>query len=177
MKKLQYYAEMLKTGKIHYTKSKTVVKPNDCNIYGLALELAVKDYYGLDLAISKKHSNDVVFYGKDGKRHFMEVKSNSSPIDGCIGRSGTMAYVFGVKLDKTLSQQWGYVMPLKSFMKIGLEMKHIKSGTTQGGNVKVEYKTQTVWINKDRLPWGKKAYKLEDAYKASGAQSFAEWFS
>lgn len=176
MKPLQTYAEMLQAGKINYSNSKTVVKPNDCNIYGLALELAVKDYYSLDLTISARRSNDIIFYGKDGKRHFMEVKSNSSPIDGCIGRSSTMAYVFGVKLEKTLAQQWGYVMPLKSFMEIGLELKHIKSGTTQGGKVSVEYKTQTVWVNKDRLPWGKKAYKLEDAYRANGAASFSEWF-
>ena len=173
---LSHFAEMVKNGEVRYTGTRKVVKANACSIRGYALELAVKAHYGLPLTISKARSNDIIFADENGARHFMEVKSNSSPIDGCLGRSSVMAYVFGVSLDKPLTEQWGYVLPLKSFMAIGTAMGHIKSGTTAGGAAEVEYKTQTVWNNSKGEPHGTKAYKLEDAYQASGAVSFKEWF-
>ena len=176
MRKLSFYADMLAREEITYAGTSKVVKPNAANIRGLALELAVKDYYGLPLAISRANSNDIVYRDSAERRHFMEVKSNSSPLDGCIGRSGTMAYVFGVRLEKTLAEQWGYVMPTKLFMTIGFELKHIKQGTTNGGRAEVEYKTQTVWNNSKQEPHGTKAYKLEDAYQAAKAKPFKEWF-
>lgn len=176
MENLRYYAEMVENGKIYYSGTKKVVKPNSCNIYGFAVELAVCDYYGLPLTISRAKTNDVIYTDDNGARHFMEVKSNSSPIDGCVGRSSVIAYVFGVQLDKPLNKQWGYVLPFKTFMSIGKKLKHIKEGTTTGGTVMVEYKTQTVWNNKKQEPHGTKAYKLEDAYQQANAKSFGEWF-
>lgn len=176
MKNLSTYAEMVMNGEICYKGTKKPVIANDCAIKGLALELAVKDYFNLPLEVSKSRENDIIFVGDDGKRHFMEVKSNSSPIENCVGRSSVMAYVFGVQLDKPLSKQWGYVMPLKQFIEIGYAHGHIKSGTSTGGKVAVAMKTQTVWNNSKNEPHGAKAYKLEDAYIAAGAISFSEMF-
>lgn len=176
MNTLDFYAEMLKNGKVCYANTHDTVIVNDCSLRGLALELAVKDFYGLPLTISRVRANDVVFTGEDGKRHFMEVKSNSSPLEDCINRSSVISYAFGVRLEKTLAEQWGYVLPLKTFFEVGIEMGHIKTGTVQGGKYRVKYKTQTVWNNSKGEAHGKKAYKLEDAYKAVGAVSFKEWF-
>lgn len=176
MKTLNYYANKLANGEIYYKGTKETVKPNDCNLRGYALELAVKDYYGLELSICREHANDVVFRDEDDRRHFMEVKSNSSPIDGVLNRSSVISYAFFINLDATLAEQNGYVMPLKKFMDIGMSLGHIKSGTVKGGSVHVEYKTQTVYNYSKMEFHGKKAFKLADAYVQAGAVSFEDWF-
>lgn len=174
MEKLGYYAEMVQSGKICYKGTKNPVIANDCNLKGLSLELAVKDYYNLPLEISNAHGIDIIFQ-LNGKRTFAEVKSNGSPIAIACSRSSYMMYVFGVDLNKPLNGQWGYVVNKSSFMTIGKKLGHIKQGTTAGGRVDC-VKTQTVWNNSKNAPHGTKAYKLEDAYIAAGANSFEEWF-
>lgn len=176
MKELNYYANMLLNGEIHYKDSKDAVKVNDCNLKGYSLELAVKDYYGLPLEISRSRQNDIIFYDADDRKHFMEVKSNSSPIDGVLGRSSFISYAAFVNLDATLAEQVGYVMKLKTFMDIGMTLGHIKSGTTKGGTVEVEYKTQTVYNNTKSEFHGKKWFKLEAEYVRKGGISFEDWF-
>lgn len=179
MPKLSIYADMLNSGKIFYAgarKDDNPVKPNDCNIRGLALELAVRDYFDLPLVIGTQRQNDIVFRDEDDRRHFMEVKSNSSPLDGILNRSSMISYAFFVDLDRPLNEQMGYVLKLKKFMDIGLSLGHIKSGTTKGGEVAVEYKTQTVYNYSKMEFHGKKAFKLAEAYAQAGAQSFEEFF-
>lgn len=174
MKNLSYYANLLLEGEIHYKGRKSsIVKPNSCSLLGFALELAVKDYLGLEMSISRSRQADTIFSDEKG-RHFLEVKSNSSPFDA--SKCGTIAYAFFVDLEKPLNKQWGYVMPMKLFKEIGYSLNHIKSGTSNGGRNFVEEKTQTVWNYSKNAPHGAKAYKLEDAYLENGAISFEEWF-
>lgn len=175
MKNLSVYAEMLLNGEIYYKGTKTKVIPNECNLKGLSLELASKDFHGLPLDISSARGIDIVFTDENGKRRFMEVKSNGSPLAIAAERSSIMAYAFCVNLEKPLNKQWGYVLSRSAFMEIGEKLHHIVSGTTSGGRVHT-LKTQTVWNNKKNAPHGAKAFKLEDEYIKAGARSFEEYF-
>lgn len=175
-RKLSEYAEMLNRGEVCYKGTKTIVEPNSCNLRGFALELAVADYYGQPLEISNVGQMDIIFYDEEGRKHFMEVKSNSSPLDGVLNRSKYISYVPFVDLDGTLSEQIGYVIKLKKFFDIGMSNGHIKPGTTRGGAYTVEYKTQTVYNYSKMAFHGKKWFKLAELYAQNGGLRFDEWY-
>lgn len=174
MKKLQYYADLLKNGEICYKGTKKQVIVNDCSVRGLALEIAIKDYHGQKMEISGQKQLDLIFT-INGKKHFAEIKSNSSPIDVTFNKNSVIFYAFGIQLDKPLNQQYAYIVPKKDFLSIGYELKHIKEGTTSNGRIKC-YKTQTVWNNSKQAPHGSKCFKLEDRYIQAGAIPFSEYF-
>lgn len=170
---INYYVALLLAGSIYYKGTRRPVIVNSCSALGLALELAVKDFFGLPLDISKARGIDIVAT-IDGKRRFVEVKSNYSPLSEAVDRSSIMVYCFGVQPEKPLCEQWGYVLAKKDFMEIGKSLNHITIKKNSKG--RPETVTQTVWNNKKQQPHGAKAYKLEDAYIAAGAVSFGEFF-
>lgn len=173
---IAYYVRLLETGKIFYKGTKDIVIVNSCSVLGLALELAVKDFYGLPLNISGRKGIDIIFTDDDGNKRFMEVKSNSSPIGNAVNRSSVMAYAFFIDVNKTLDNQYGYVMDKKIFLEIGYKLNHIKNGTSAGGKAKC-IKTQTVYNYSKNEFHGAKAFKLEDEYLNVGAIPFSEFFA
>lgn len=175
MKVLNYYAQLLQDGQIKTTDNK-IVRPNACSLRGFALELACKDYYHLPLKISAAGANDLIIK-VNGKRRFIEIKSNGSPI-GTVGRSSLMCYAFMVDLNKTIAEQYGYIMDMKTFLQIGEKHHHIRhNATVAGGKTVAELKTQSVYNYTKSAPIGSKMYKLEDDYLEAQAMSFSEWFT
>ena len=182
MKNIQHYVTLLENGSIFYKGTKIPVIVNSCSVFGFALELAVKDYYGLPLVISRQRGIDVITE-VNGKRTFIEVKSNSSPLAIGVSRSSLMCYACFVDINKPLNRQKGYVINRSDFVDIGIKLNHIKTGTSnyRANNGKPSFntclKTQTVYNYSKGEYHGKKWFKLEDEYIEHGGISFRDWFT
>lgn len=176
------FVDMLINHEICYKNSKIIVFPNSCNLYGYALELAVKHYFGLPLDISRDNNIDVIAE-IDGKRHFLEVKTGSSPCvslraDGSekneLKTCSFFGYAIYIDPNKTLAGQFGYILPSSIIRKTGFETGFLRETVRSDG--KPTIKTQTLYNYKKNDYHGTKAFKLSALWEENGAIPFKEFF-
>lgn len=143
-------------------------------INGYLLELAVKDYFGKTLAISKPGKVDITAT-IDGHSRRMEVKQNGGDFRyNCKGNS-YIAYAVYIEPGKPLREQFGYVMPMKVFRECGYALNHIRAEKVDSkGNTKMAL--QTLYNYKKDDFHGAKAFKLSAMWEAAGAVSFKDFF-
>lgn len=177
MKNISYYVELIKAGKIRYKDDTTrVFKANKCAINGCAMQLAAQDWAGNALEF-RFHGIDIIFKGEDGEKHFLEIKSNYSPIEQASAlRCSLMAYASHVDPNFPLNKQDGYVLPMQDFLRIGKAMGLIREGTSCGGKKSEPMTTQTVYNNARGEYHGTKWFKVEEEFLKAGALTFEEFF-
>lgn len=164
MKTLAYYYQFLTEAQRNATDA----------IFGYLLELAVKDFFNRPLVISPAGKVDLsaVIAGKVRR---LEVKQNGGDFRTAGKGSSIIAYAVYVDINKTLAEQFGYVMPMTVFRECGNALNLIRSEKTDSaGHTKMSL--QTLYNYKADDFHGKKAFKLADAWEESGAVTFKEFF-
>ena len=143
-------------------------------IPGYLLEYAVKDYYHKPLVISKPGKVDITAT-IDGHARRMEIKQNGGDFRyNCKGNT-YIAYAVYIDPNKSLREQFGYVMPMEIFKACGYALNHIRTEKTDSkGNTKMAL--QTLYNYKKGDFHGAKGFKLADAWEAAGAIPFKEFF-
>lgn len=178
MRDISYYVNLISNGSIKYKDNTTrTFRANSCAINGCAMQLAAQDWAKNKLEF-RLHGIDIIYKDADGERRFLEVKSNSSPIEAASAlRCSMIAYASHVEPSRPLNKQDGYVLPMADFLRIGKELKLIKSGTSCGGSKTEDMKTQTVYNNSKGDYHGTKWFKLEEEFLKVGALTFEEFFT
>lgn len=165
MEKLNYYYNFL-------TEEQKRAKDA---INGYLLELAVKDYYGLPLVISKAGKRDLKIT-VNGKVHYCEVKQNGGDFRFECRGSSYIAYSVYIEPEKDLRHQLGYLMPMTVFKSAGYALNHIrKEKLDSKNNCKMSLQTLYDYAKADFH--GKKAFKLIDMWEADGAVAFKDFFT
>jgi len=143
-------------------------------INGYLLELAVKDYCGKKLVISKAGKVDLSVK-IDGRLRRLEVKQNGGDFRYQCKGSSFIAYAVYIDSNKPLSGQFGYVMPMEVFRQCGYALNHIrKEKTDSKGNAKMSLQTLYNYSKDDFH--GAKAFKLSAMWEEMGAIPFKEFF-
>lgn len=164
MKKLYQYRENLTEEQKNATDA----------LNGYLLELACKDYAHKPLKISEPGKVDLSFM-INGKLRRVEVKQNGGDFRSYCKGSSFIAYAVYIEPDKTLREQLGYIMPMKTFIECGEKLNHIRESKTDSrGNIKMSLQTLYVYSKNDFH--GKKAFKLMDLWEEAGAIPFKDFF-
>lgn len=143
-------------------------------INGYLLELAVKDYAGQELTISKPGKVDIRL-AIDGKRRCVEVKQNGGDFRRSCKGNSYIVYAVYIDGNKPLREQFGYVMPMTVFREIGNSLKHIRAEKIDSaGNKKMSLQTLYNYSKGDFH--GAKAFKLSEAWEEAGAIPFKNFF-
>ena len=161
---LSFYARFLSDSELR----------NTCGYYGYLLELAIKDFFGLPLVISdpKKHDLRITL---DGKKRFVEVKENGGNFYNLCRRDSFIFYAVYIDVNKPITGQFGYFMPLSVFRSCGFELKHIRTEKRDGNEIKTALQTLYNYSKGDFH--GAKAFKLSTLWEENGAISFKEFFN
>jgi len=161
---LSYYAQFL--------------NPEDIRSFGYLgclLELAIKDFFGLPLVISPAGKPDLKAVIYDGKAHYIESKENGGDFYNACKGTGIMCYAIYIDENKTLPEQFGYVMPMSVFRSAGYALNHIRSEKIDKNGYK-KMALQTLYNYKEDDFHGKKAFKLIDLWEDGGAITFKDCF-
>lgn len=164
MEKLGYYEKF-------FTERENNAKDARC---GYLLELAVKDYFGLPLEISKPGKTDITVEINGHKRK-AEIKQNGGDFRHACKGNSFIFYAVYIDESKTLAEQFGYIMPMTVFKKAGAELKHIRDTKTDSKGLE-KMSLQTLYNYSKGDFHGAKAFKLADRWEELEAVSFKEFF-
>ena len=147
---------------------------NTCGFYGYLLELAIKDFFGKPLVISAEGKIDIsVMY--DGKLRRAEIKQNGGQFRSAGKGNSLMFYAVYIEPEKTLAEQFGYIMPMEIFRAIGFELNHIRKEKLDGDGYRI-MALQTLYNYSKADFHGAKAGKLADEWTENGAITFKDFF-
>lgn len=143
-------------------------------LFGYLLELAVKDFFNRPLVISSAGRIDLSAV-INGKLRRLEVKQNGGDFRTAGKGSSYIAYSIYIDVNKPLSEQFGYVMPMSVFRECGNALNLIRSEKTDSaGHSKMSL--QTLYNYKKNDYHGAKAFKLSALWEENGAIPFKEFF-
>lgn len=172
MYNLSYYRDM--AAKMRLEKNPSYKPENDSGLPGDALELAIKDFYGKPLVISRQGHADI----RIGTRNF-EIKSGAGELGDAYTRkllrgSGRVLYVPVVYYDQPLMRQDGYVMDRADFLDALEEAGAIrwsKKSTSNGLRVTI----QTFWVRSKNKPHGRLLSRMLDAFESRENEELCEF--
>lgn len=145
-------------------------------LHGDCLELGLKGWLGLELAMSGKGVVDLKTKVSDTVKTYnkVEVKTGAGQIPNNLKGNSYVVYCPVVDLDKPLNKQEAFVVKRTVFIKCLQEAECYRVGkrTTAGTTTEA---IQTFWNRKLNKPHGRKLERLLDALYASGCQTLEEW--
>ena len=169
---INYYRQML-------IDIRTAMNPDynpdrDSGLIGDALEMAVKDWYGRPLVMSKQGRCDI----RIGARNY-EVKQGGGEL-GELGKrlvrgSGWVLYIPVVLLDYPLDKQDGYIMDRADFLRALQDAGALRSKTPTRGNTKVTI--QTFWNRSKNKPHGRLLDKMLEAFDQYENEELCEFLA
>lgn len=169
-KKIQFYVDMIIAARLAANPDYNPEK--DSGLIGDALELAIKDFYGRPLVISKQGHSDI----RIGSRNY-EIKNGGGELGNEDGKlvkgSGWAIYVPVVLVDYPLSRQDGYVMTRQDFIDSLDEAGAIRRKTSTSGQKKVTI--QTFWNRKLNKPHGKLMFRMIEAFESRDNEELCEF--
>ena len=145
-------------------------------LMGYLLELAVKDFFGLQLVISKPGSNDLWRVPIHGALRVVEAKENGGDFRHYGLGNSFIFYAVFIDPSKDLRGQLGYLIPMRTFRTAGDDLHHIRHDKKdRKGNSKVSL--QGLYNYKQGDYHGVKAFKLIDRWTEDiETETFKEFF-
>lgn len=169
-RKIQFYVDMIIEERLAANSDYNPEK--DSGLVGDALELAIKDFYGRPLVISKQGHSDI----RIGNRNY-EIKNGGGELGNEDGKlvkgSGWAIYVPVVLVDYPLSRQDGYVMTRQDFIDSLDEAGAIRRKTSTSGQKKVTI--QTFWNRKLNKPHGRLMFRMIEAFESRDNEELCEF--
>lgn len=150
---------------------KELANPN--GYHGFLLEYAVKWYSGQVMKIADIGKPDCKLT-ISGKNRIVEIKQNGGNFYSACKGSSFIAYAVFIDPEKTLREQFGYIMPMGDFKMCGTALNHIRGEKRDRGAVKMAL--QTLYDYKKADFHGTKAFKLADMWEEAGAIPFKDFF-
>ena len=141
--------------------------------HGFLLEYAIKWYGGITLKISDIGKPDCKLT-INGQNRIVEIKQNGGNFYSACKGSSFIAYCVFIDPEKSLKEQFGYIMPMGDFKVCGAALNHIRSEKRDRGAVKMAL--QTLYDYKKADFHGTKAFKLADMWEEAGAIPFKDFF-
>ena len=144
-------------------------------LYGYLLELAVKDYCGKKLVISKPGHIDVSM-NVNGVLRRIEIKQNGGDFRHLCKGNSYVAYAVFIDPEADLAHQLGYFIPMPVFREAGFALNHIRAEKKCKADGVYKTALQTLYNYKQASFHGVKAFKLIDMWEAGGAITFKDMF-
>lgn len=142
---------------------------------GDIFEIALKDFFGLDLAVSRQGVVDLPVRVSAKVKRFnkVEVKTGAGEVKHELKGNSFVVYCPVVDLSADLIHQEAFILERKVFIECLKRSGCFREGKRTSNNTYTEA-IQTFWNNKQNKPHGKKLFALLDELYEHGTP-LADW--